>query len=77
MAEIKIEKRKGIWLWIVGIVIFALLVYLFAFKSQNNLEYENEVLRHFIGDQNMNKNTTSDSGFYDREEFNISRTWKT
>lgn len=43
MAEIKIEKKKGVWPWIIGIVILALLVYLIGFKDQNNTVQENQV----------------------------------
>ena len=37
--------------------------------------YETNVLRHFMGDHTLNESSTSGDGFYDREEFNISRTW--
>jgi hypothetical protein len=37
MAEIKIEKKKPIWPWIlIGVVILALLLYFFVFKDNNN-----------------------------------------
>ena len=36
--------------------------------------YELNVLRHFIGDHIVEENQTSGPGFYDREEFDISKT---
>ncbi|MBC8005424.1 MAG: hypothetical protein H7X84_08105 [Verrucomicrobia bacterium] len=33
MAEIKIEKKKAIWPWIIGIIILALLIYFLAFND--------------------------------------------
>ena len=35
MAEIKIEKKKAIWPWIVGIIILALLIYMLAFNKRD------------------------------------------
>lgn len=35
MAEIKIEKKKALWPWIVGIIILALLIYFLAFNNRN------------------------------------------
>ncbi len=48
MAEIKIEKKKRIWPWIVAILlIFALVYYVFlrdnATQSGNNMEIENTI----------------------------------
>jgi len=34
MAEIKIEKKKAIWPWIIGIIILALLIYFLAFNDR-------------------------------------------
>ena len=36
--------------------------------------YELNVLRNFIGDHTIEENPTSEPGFYDREEFDISKT---
>lgn len=36
MAEIKIEKKKSIWPWIIGIIILALLIYFLAFNKRND-----------------------------------------
>lgn len=36
MAEIKIEKKKSMWPWIVGIIILALLIYFLAFNKRND-----------------------------------------
>jgi len=33
MAEIKIEKKKAIWPWIIGIIILAVLIYMLAFND--------------------------------------------
>lgn len=33
MAEIKIEKKKAVWPWIIGIIILALLIYFLAFND--------------------------------------------
>lgn len=35
MAEIKIEKKKAIWPWIIGIIILALLIYFLAFNNRD------------------------------------------
>lgn len=35
MAEIKIEKKKAIWPWIIGIIILGLLIYFLAFNKDN------------------------------------------
>jgi uncharacterized integral membrane protein len=36
MAEIKIEKKKSMWPWIIGIIILALLIYFLAFNKRND-----------------------------------------
>jgi hypothetical protein len=41
MAEIKIEKKKPVWPWIVAILLVAALVY-FVFLRDNDGEYTNE-----------------------------------
>jgi heme/copper-type cytochrome/quinol oxidase subunit 2 len=41
MAEIKIEKKKPVWPWIVALVLIAALVY-FVFLRDNEGEYTNE-----------------------------------
>jgi hypothetical protein len=46
MAEIKIEKKKPIWSWIVAILIIGALVYYIFVKDheangENNVEIEN------------------------------------
>lgn len=35
MAEIKIEKKKSVWPWIIGLIILALLIYFLAFNDRN------------------------------------------
>jgi hypothetical protein len=34
MAEIKIEKKKAVWPWIIAIIILALLIYFLAFNDR-------------------------------------------
>lgn len=38
MAEIKIEKKKSVWPWIIGIIILALLIYFLAFNDRNEVK---------------------------------------
>lgn len=39
MAEIKIEKKKTVWPWVLlGILILALLIYFFGFRNEDNKE---------------------------------------
>mgnify|MGYP003608889708 CR=1 FL=1 len=40
MAEIKIEKNKPVWPWIVAIVLIAVLVY-FIFLKDNGMQIQN------------------------------------
>lgn len=40
MAEIKIEKKKAIWPWIIGIIILALLIYFLAFNDRDEMNTE-------------------------------------
>lgn len=40
-----------------------------------NFGYELNVLRNFVEDHKVEENPTSEPGFYDREEFDISNTW--
>nr|WP_294929396.1 hypothetical protein [uncultured Flavobacterium sp.] len=42
MAEIKIEKRKPIWPWIVVVLIIAALLY-FVFLKDNDIQNESNV----------------------------------
>ena len=42
MAEIKIEKRKPIWPWIVVVLIIAALLY-FVFLKDNDIQNEGNV----------------------------------
>ncbi|MFQ6602134.1 hypothetical protein [Flavobacterium sp. C3NV] len=42
MAEIKIEKRKAIWPWIVAVLLIAALVY-YVFLRDNTTTSENGV----------------------------------
>ncbi|WP_165689738.1 hypothetical protein [[Flexibacter] sp. ATCC 35103] len=46
MAEIKIEKKKPVWPWIVAVLLISALVYYIFLRdnetqSQNNVEIEN------------------------------------
>ena len=41
MAEIKIEKKKSMWPWIIGIIILALLIYFLAFNKRNDTTTKN------------------------------------
>lgn len=44
MAEIKIEKKKPIWPWILaGLLFLAIILYFFVFKDKNNEELINDV----------------------------------
>jgi hypothetical protein len=42
MAEIKIEKKKPIWPWIVAVLIIAALLY-FVFLKDNEVQSESNV----------------------------------
>ncbi len=43
MAEIKIEKKKPIWPWVlIGLVILALILYFFVFKDKMNSQLVND-----------------------------------
>lgn len=59
MAEIKIEKKKAIWPWIVGIIILALLIYFLAFNNRNET----------TTDENAAEELTSVSISYDTTPF--------
>lgn len=41
MAEIKIEKKKSMWPWIIGIIILALLIYFLAFNKRTDTTIKN------------------------------------
>lgn len=40
MAEIKIEKKKAVWPWIIAIIILALLIYFLAFNDRDEMNKE-------------------------------------
>lgn len=64
MAEIKIEKKKPIWPWIVLLLIIAALIYFVYFRdnettNENNVETENSTSENTRGENQetgLNKN---------------------
>lgn len=42
MAEIKIEKKKPLWPWIVAVLLIAALIY-YMYSSDNETQSENNV----------------------------------
>jgi ABC-type phosphate/phosphonate transport system permease subunit len=59
MAEIKIEKKKPVWPWILLLIIIALLVYYFFFRDR---ETEQEVI------QDVEETTSMKTDVFDDED---------
>lgn len=67
MAEIKIEKNKAIWPWIVGIIILALLVYLIGFNDRKKKDQENPVTMDLINAKENNLTVAAFSMFMEED----------
>lgn len=63
MAEIKIEKKKPVWPWILLVLIILAAIAYFVYTNNNDDDYQDDVDTEEIDD--MNDNTLKDSIIYE------------
>lgn len=76
MAEIKIEKKKPIWPWVlITIIILAAIAY-FIYANNETDDYPDDINSDDVDDMNMDSDTSNDTITYD-EAMDISDTTST
>lgn len=70
MAEIKIEKKKPIWPWILGLIVLGLIIYLLAFAGDDDMidDAEDDLVEEVSDD--MDDNTDDMDDTYDLTNIN-------